>query len=707
MRIPTRQRSAARWIATIAAIAVLGCDAAAAPERGTKRVPVPRARPTLAATEPAAAPARRSVPLAAAGVTTSSGDLNSVREALERIRRRSFADALEIEKTIQDPVARKLVDWAFLRSDDGGADFDHYVAFIEANPTWPSTGMLRRRAEDALWHENRSPATVRAFFATIKPSTPRGRFALARALIAQGDRAAAQFYVREAWRGDAFSQDLEAQALETFHDLIGAADHKARMDRRLYANDTEAAMRAARRLGDTAIAIARARIATNAKAANALELLDAIPAEARSDPGYMFSRIQWLRRHDRIDEAARLMLAAPHDADVLHDLDEWWVERRLIARKLLDQDNAQAAYQVARDAAPPSKENYRGEHQFTAGWIALRFLHDPTTALAHFVRIGHGISNPITLARCEYWQSRALEELGRHEEARSHLEAAARFPTAYYGQIARAKLGYGEIALRRLPEPTPAQHASLMALEVVRAVEILYAINERELVIPIVADLGERSTDVGALMMLAEVTARHEDARSMLLIGKEALGRGYPFDHYAFPTVGVPAFAAIGPGLDRSVVYSIVRQESAFNPRDVSSANALGLMQVTPEAGRYVAKKFGVRFDQKRLMSDQVYNTQMGAGELGDLLQDYRGSYIMAFAGYNAGRGRVHEWIERYGDPRDPKVDPIDWVERIPFSETRNYVERVMENLQVYRVRLGQGSKLMIEADLRRGSAGN
>jgi soluble lytic murein transglycosylase len=374
---------------------------------------------------------------------------------------------------------------------------------------------------------------------------------------------------------------------------------------------------------------------------------------------------------------------------------------------LLDQDEARAAYQVARDAAPPPKENYRGEHEFTAGWIALRFLNEPSTALEHFVRIAQGISNPITLARSEYWQGRALEQMGRRDEAHAHYQAAARFPTAYYGQIARGRLGHGEIALRHVPEPTGAQRAALMALDVVRAVDILYAINERDLVLPFAADVAERTSDVGALAMIGELTAQHNDARAMLMIGKSALGRGLALDQYAFPSVGVPNFTHVGPEIDRSVVYSIVRQESAFNPRDLSTAQAMGLMQVTPAAGRYVAKKFNVHYDQKRLMSDSVYNTQMGAAELGDLLKDYRGSYIMAFAGYNAGRGRVREWIERYGDPRDPNVDPIDWVERIPFSETRNYVQRVLENLQVYRVRFGHGSKLMIEADLRRGSSSN
>jgi soluble lytic murein transglycosylase len=191
----------------------------------------------------------------------------------------------------------------------------------------------------------------------------------------------------------------------------------------------------------------------------------------------------------------------------------------------------------------------------------------------------------------------------------------------------------------------------------------------------------------------------------MSILGKAAVRRGYPLEHYAFPTLGIPEYRAIGPAVDTPVVYSIARQESNFWQGDISTAKAMGLLQVTPEAGRETAKKFGATYDGKRLLSDSVYNVQMGAAELGDLLEYYHGSYILTFAGYNAGRGRVHEWISRYGDPRDGGIDPVDWVERIPFQETRNYVQRVMENLQVYRVRFGGGSRLLIEADLRRGSS--
>jgi peptidoglycan lytic transglycosylase len=633
----------------------------------------------------------------------SAEDVARVKAAIGLARQGKSSQATDEQRAISDPAARKLVEWAILRSDNNNADFPRYASFLAANPGWPAIGALRRRAEAMLWVENVEPAKVRAFFTKDPPLTTRGRFALARALIAQGDRAGAQGYVREAWRNDSFGSDLEDDAMEAFGNLITTADHKARMDMRLYAEDVESAMRWAGRAGGNASTIAKARVAVIKKASNAKALLDAVPAESKNDVGYIFSSAQWLRRADKAGEAAALVLSIPRDSSATIDTDQWWIERRLIARKLLDDNDAKTAYQVARNAAVPARDNYRVEHQFTAGWIALRFLNDPATAQTHFAKIAQGISNPISLARASYWQGRASEALGRQQEARAHYQAAAQHPTAYYGQIARAKLGMKDLVLRSPPE----RHGTLQH-EVVRAIDLLYAVGERDLIAGMLADLGERAQqDAAVLAALGDVATRYKDARATLLLGKGALGRGLPLDHYAFPVIGIPEFKTVGPAIDLPTVYSIARQESTFNQRTLSTAKAMGLMQVTPEAGRYVAKKFNVSFDAKKLMADPVYNVQLGAAELGDLIADYRGSYILSFAGYNAGRGRVRDWVERFGDPRDPNVDPIDWVERIPFSETRNYVQRVLENLQVYRVRFGGGTKLLIEADLRRGGATN
>ena len=653
--------------------------------------------PPLGGFGPAARPV---VPLAvAASGAPSPLDLSAIKEAIELVHKDRLDEATNTERTISDPLSRKLVEWIILRSDESEVDFSRYAAFIAANPTWPSPLTLRRHAEAALWQQDSDPQTIFSFFASEPPLSGKGYLALARAWLRKDDSARAYAALRTAWHNTGFSDDVEAQARQIFAGLITPADDKARMDTRLYLKDDDAALRAAAHLNPTELAIAKARIAVNNKSSNAKALLEAVPAAAQHDPGLLFSRIQWLRHEDKIKEAAQLMLEAPRDPSKQIDLDQWWIERRLVARKLLDIGEAKTAYEIVNDAAPPASENYRVEREFTAGWIALEFLREPSVAQAHFARIAEGITNPIALARSFYWQGRAAQALGHDREARAHYETAAHYPTAYYGQLAQAQLHLDDLTLH---EPPPvSEHRPL---ELGRAFEILYAIDQADIVAGMAADIADKSSDAEGLATLAEITARHNDARATLLIGKTALGRGYPFIRYAFPDFGVPNYRQVGPEVERCVVYAIVRQESAFNPKDRSSANALGLMQVTPAAGRDTAKRFNVPFDQHRLMSDTAYNAQLGTAELGNDLASWRGSYILGFVAYNAGPRRAQEWIAQYGDPRDRNVDPIDWIERIPIAETRNYVMRVIENMQVYRARLEHNPKLLIEADLHRGS---
>ena len=633
--------------------------------------------------------------------STSKVDAETLEQVIEFVRNRKPLDATQLTASISDPVARKLAEWVILRSDNNGAPSDRYKAFITENPSWPSLSFLRRRGESALWDDKRDDATVLAFFNGEQPISAKGRFMLARALLTRGDRPSAERLVREAWRGDGFSSDTEDTAFAQFGSLLTPGDIKIRMDMLLYSGDNgEAAMRSAKRLGSGHVALAKARIALNKKASNAKALLDAVPGDLHNDPLYLFSKAQWLRREDKFAEAARAMQAAPKDPIRLVNADEWWIERRLLARKLLDTNEPRAAYGVARDASLPARDIYKTEQEFTAGWIALRFLNDPNLAAQHFARIGVGSVNPTALARAGYWQGRAAEAAGRPQDARTAYESAAAQSTSYYGQLARAKLRLPQIALH---EP-PGRSRNGDRLEIVRAVDLLYALDERDMVIPILADMGDRA-DMDGLLALCELTQRRNDARGMLMVGKAALNRGMPFDHCAYPISGIPPYKDIGPEVEKAIVFAIARQESAFNPTVVSPAQAYGLMQVTAGAGKYVAKKYGTTFDLNKLKTDPSYNASFGAAELGGLIDDYRGSYIMTFAGYNAGRGSVRKWIERYGDPRDPKVDAVDWVEQIPFSETRNYVQRIMENVQVYRARFGGGSKLLIEADLRRGAS--
>jgi len=738
-----------RWGLFLAVIATCGLCAEAALPAGQK-VPLPRPRPAAAATKQTLAPVRQAAPLpqtrpqsngsgltafaqanvglhgalfesraefkplvrpasgpfaVAPSAATSANDVAAVKRVIEAARKGRDADADAAQASIADPVARKLAEWVILRSDNTNPSFERYAAFVQSNPAWPHAPLFRRRAENALWNDGVDAAAVRAFFATKPPSTAKGRYMLAGVLLAQGNRDGAATLVKNAWRHDDCSAEVEKKVLEMFGGMLTAADHKVRMETRFYAGDAAAGLRAAERLGGNDLVIARARAAVLQKARNAKALLDAIPVSAQREPGYIFARVQWLRQNNKPEEAGKLILTAPKEPEALVDLDQWWLERRLLVRKLLDEHDPQAAYNIARDAAPPMRGVYRVDAHFTAGWVALRYLHNPKAAAQHFAHIMEGTHNPHALSRGGYWQGRAAEATGQIAQAKGFYEMAGQHVATYYGQLARARLGLKDVGLRAPPAFTPQETNVLNNLEVVRAAAILYELGERDMLASIYAELGESATDVAGMAMMGELAAKHGDGRAMLLLGEAAYRRGLPLEHYAYPIIGLPDYRPIAPPVEPAVTYSIARQESHFNQKVVSSAHAMGLMQVTPAAGIDTAAKFKVPYSRERLLKDPVYNMQMGAAELAILLGGYNGSYILTFAGYNAGRGRVKQWIAAYGDPRDPSVDPVDWVERIPISETRNYVERIMENLQVYRVRFGGGSKLLIEADIRRGGA--
>ncbi|GGI25581.1 lytic transglycosylase domain-containing protein [Bradyrhizobium guangdongense] len=628
-----------------------------------------------------------------------TGDLAALKDAIDLARKGKADDATAARDRIADPAGQKLADWFMLRHSESTANFKRYAAFLAANPDWPSAALLRRRAEARLWQEKSDAATVHAF-TMDRPASAKGKFALARVLLSEGDSDRAARFVREAWRSDELSERSEEDSYEAFHDLLRPEDHRARMDKRLGAKDYAGAKRAAKRLGEDALAIVKACAAVNGKADKAKDYLDDVSADARRDLGYVLCRAQWHIQKDHIDDAAELILAAAPDTMAAQDTDAWWRERRLLARKLLDQGRFTTAYDVVRAAAVPAMEVYRVDYHFMCGWIALRYLGDPRAAMAHFAAIDEGSTNPIALSRAHYWRGRAAEAMGAMADARMSYKAAARYPTAYYGQLARARLGLEGIELRA-PSPVLTAAETPAADERVRAADMLYGIGERDVVLYFAEDFAKESSDVAALAAFGELAGQRNDARVMLEVGKSALARGMALDHYAFPTIGIPEHKQVAPAIDTSVIYSVARTESAFDQRDKSSANAVGLMQVTPEAGRDTAKRFGVTYDWDRMVSDPVYNTQMGAAELSALMSEYRGNQIMTFAGYNAGRGRVRDWVQAHGDPRDPNVDPVDWVERIPLSETRNYVQRVMENVLVYRARFEGSGAVAGKSDQR------
>jgi soluble lytic murein transglycosylase len=619
-----------------------------------------------------------------------------LRTVIDFYRKGDVAGGDAAARALPDGETRVLAEWLALRLAPRQAGFERITAFVKDNPGFPTQAQLRRRAEEALLAEQRSPRAVKAFFAGQPPQTVLGRLALARILAAEGKAREAGEMIRETWRRDDFNADLEARILAAFPRLLTPLDHRLRAERFLAREDWSDAARVAQRAGDDVAKVTRARVAAERAQGDAEKLVDALPKPLQADPSAILARVQVLRRKDKGVEAAKLLAGVPKDTAALVAPEAWWEERRALSRRLLDQNEPAVAYEVVAGAQAATGAT-RIDAEFHAGWIALRYLDRPAAASVHFAAAAAEATTPISISRAAYWRGRAAEAAG--EPAGPQYERAAAHSATYYGQLARARLDLRDMPVRRADrEPSP-DDAGLAA------VRLLYAAGARDLAAPLLMDLALRGDDAGAIAAAADLAAAAGDVRGVLAAGKAAVQRGLPLDNHAFPVGGVPAADLPVDGVEMPLVLAIARQESAFDPAAISPAGARGLMQLMPATARMTANRAGIDFALERLTSDPAYNATLGATHLTDLVGEWRGSYILTIAAYNAGSGNVKKWIEAYGDPRNATVDAIDWVERIPFYETRNYVQRVMENLQIYRSRLGKDGGLLIDADLQRGSA--
>ena len=620
-------------------------------------------------------------------------DITGLREAIAAYRAGDLRAGDAAARNTTNPLARVAAEWAALRLMPRETGLERIKSFLADQPDWPTANQLRRRAEEAIFSDKRPATEVLAWFGNRSPQTPLGKWALARALQSKGDAARANAIAREIWREAELSSALENALRKDFPDALNRADHKARSDRFFYKDNSATALRAATLAGPDVLALAQAREDMTEKK------LATVTPELRKDPTLQFAQIQKLRRDNKISEAAKAMLEAPRDPAALVSPDDWWTERRALLRKLLDAGDAKTAHRIAAEHSAQSKEQ-RIDAEFHTGWIALRFLSDAASAATAFEKAAGLAESPMSIARAAYWQGRAAEAQGKQAEARRFFEKAAGQPIAYYGQLASARLGRGKLAMR---QPAKIARGDDRAMAV-RVVELLSALEQKDLATPLALESARTLDDEGQLAALGAVAARSRDARMTLMVGKFGGQRGFLLDEAAFPTFGVPAYEPLPRSASPAIVYAIARQESSFDPKAQSSAGAKGLMQMLPSTARRTAQRAGATFDERRLLTEPSFNAQLGAAHLGELMEEQAGSLILTFAAYNAGGRRVKEWIAAFGDPRDPKVDPVDWVERIPFTETRNYVQRVAENLEIYRLRLGESATLDIESTLRSAS---
>lgn len=637
-----------------------------------------------------------------------AADIAATTDAFAEADRQHWPEAMRHTARIGDPVAAKLVTWTRLTARDSGAALAEIVAFQEKNPEWPRQALLKRRAEEALLAFSMDTQDVLSWFAAHPPVTGEGKIRYGQALIAGGRTAEGAEWVRRAWVQDDFSDARQKEILASFRPWLTEETHRARLARLLWEDRRSDARMTAALIGDDALALADARIKLMSSASGADAALSRVPSHLQRDPGLLYDRIRYERRRGNDENVLPLLLTAPGKPHEMVQPGAWWTERKIAARKALTNGQFKEAYQIAASHGLKEGADF-AEAEFLSGWIALQYLNRTGDALAHFRKLNAGVSTPISKARAEYWCARAASAAGDKTTAGEYYRRAASYPTTFYGQLATAALantgGEKKLALPKDPRPSADTKARFEHLELVYAVKILHDLGRNDQMRLFMLHLADILDEPAHLAQLSDLAMQYDEPKLALRIAKTAAQRNIVMPQRAYPVALMPSWREKGPPVERALVYGLSRQESEFDPGAISSAGARGLMQLMPATARMVARQISVPYSPSRLTSDPAYNAMLGAAHLGDLVQNYSGSYIMSVAAYNAGSSRVSDWTGQFGDPRSPAVDPIDWIESIPFSETRNYVQRVMENLEVYRSRLaGKPEPVRIGDDLRRSN---
>lgn len=652
----------------------------------------------LTVTLPVSAPAFAAPQVSSASVSAADAAFNG-----------KYQDAGAFAERSGDPAAAKLVELIYLRNNWKEAGYSRIMAFLNAAPQWPLSEMLLKRAEQNLYIGRASAQTVLNHFDKRKALTPEGTLAFARAQLETGNTEAARRAVRRVWLNETLDQTMERQITSEFGSLISNDDRKARMWRLVYKQETNAAIRASKSLSSDYQAAAKAAQALIRGGAGADKQYQSLSSAMKQQLGIRYALARYYRKSNKESKAAQILLNVPADHAVIGDGEAWWVERRLVARMLLDPrkpGTAKTAYQLARAHGFSSGE-FLAEGEFLAGWVALRFLKDETAALKHFTKLQSGVTSRTDMARAAYWIGRSYAAVGDKANAKAAYRDAAQVPTVFYGQLAREQLGVaGQPISITGGQPSAAAQARVDDDEVMRAFQMVAQTGRSRELNMFLWSLSSRFKTSDEMSAAARNASAAGGPTIALRLAKLAGQKGVDIDYWGYPTKALPDWRQIGPPVERALVYGLSRQESEFDPKAGSGAGALGLMQLMPGTAKLVAKQYGLGYAPAKLTSDPVYNVKLGSAHLGDLIEEFGGSYILTLAAYNAGPRRSREWVQAHGDPRSGHVDPIDWVEMIPFTETRNYVQKVMQNVHVYRSRIAPKSMHAMSADLKRGSPG-
>ncbi len=659
------------------------------------------AQPAQTPGTPAVAPTDLiQTPATSYAVRLSSEDSERLKQAIDSAKAGRIDAARSLLPQISDTLARKIALWTLVDSNAERLTFFELDQARRDLAGWARGTKRQTAAERKLDTSGLTAQQIITWFGGGEPSTIEGVFALAGAEQASGQGAEANARIRQAWRTRTFDADLQRQILSRFGESLRQDDHIQRAQILLYGPQSNAARDIIPLLPEDQQALARARLALRQGSIDAMSLDASVSPELSQDPGLRFERAAYNRRRGQ-DAQARLDLAGLAPEALNPEMaTRIWDERYQLTLSALRTGDYQGAYTVAANSGLTSGAD-AAEAEFYAGWIALTRLQNPTLAEGHFKALDRIGSSPITRARALYWRGRAVEAMADLDAAQPFYEAAAKYGVTFYGQLAAEKIGITKLDLGKDPVIRNADRTRFEAREPVRAARLLMESGYRDLFRTFVLSLDDSLPSAEEEALLVDLVRGYGDLEAAMKVVRSAAQRGFILPERGYPITTPPEAA---DAAEPALVLGITRQESSFDPMARSGAGARGMMQLMPGTAAVMARKTGVSFSAEQLY-DPDYNMRLGSTFLGQLVNGFSGSYVMAIAGYNAGPGRPTSWSAFCGDPRGSGTDPIDFIECIPFSETRNYVMRVMEGMQVYRARLNNGAgPLTLSADLRRGT---
>lgn len=657
------------------------------------------AQSTGAAAPADATPQLLSTPQIAYRAPLSDNDAAHLRAAITAARANDGDRARLSMDSIQDPLARKVALWALADGAPASLSFFEAEAARRDLNGWPRGARRQATAESRLETSGMTRDRIIAWFGGSEPQTVEGAMALADALRAVGRTDEAAGLIRRWWRDRQFDADPQARIRARFADYLTPEDNLRRADMLLYGPQGPAAREMVASLPESYRAVAEARMALRANSAAGNEMIAGMTAEQRQDPGLIYEQAAYFRRKGQ-DQMARSLARGFKAAPTQEAAARTWPNRRAIVVSALQNSDPQAAYAAAANTGLTVGPD-AAEAEFYAGWIALRKLRDPGTAARHFAALSQAGTSPITLGRAYYWQGRAAEAQGDDAGARAFYEKGSTYITTFYGQLSAEKAGASQIFLGRDPEITAADRARFEGRELIRVTRLLMEMGDKDLFRAFVLYIDDTLPTAAECALLVDLVRAYGDQDTAMRVVRTAAQRGMILPERGYPLLPAPS---VPGGAETAFVFSISRQESNFDPRAKSAPGARGMMQLMPATAKTTASRLGEPYSLERLF-EADFNMRLGARYLGDMINTFGGSYAMAAAAYNAGPGRPTQWVTQCGDPRGAATDPLDFIECIPFSETRNYVMRTLETMQVYRARLGDGAApLTLSADLKRGA---